>query len=406
MGRQLHRLTADFVAQVTTPGLYADGGNLYLSVQMTKTGTISRTWAFLYSIGGRQREMGLGPVYTRTMTEARRKAKELRSKLLDGIDPLEAKRADAAATKALQDRPSFGKCAGDLIRSKRSGWRSAVHANQFETSLKTYCAKFWDIPVAEIDLEAVLKILTPIWADKAETASRVRARIEAVLDFAKVHGFREGENPARWNGHLRMILPKRSKLSRTHYKALPYAEVPKFIADLRAQDSVPASALEFAILTAGRSGEVLEAKWSEIDLAAKTWTIPENRMKAGLEHRVPLSERAVDILTKMAAIRQHDYVFPGTRKGKPICNHALRDLCGAFTVHGFRSSFRDWAGDETSFPSELAKQCLAHATGDATEQAYRRKDALERRRPLMDAWAAFCEPGGAGGNVISLRSAS
>jgi integrase len=248
--------------------------------------------------------------------------------------------------------------------------------------------------------------LQPIWARIPETASRVRGRIEAVLDYAKAHGLRAGENPAAWRGHLALILPKRQKLSRGHHAAMPYGDVPEFIAKLRATESIHALALEFLILTAGRAGEVLGATWDEIDIDAKVWVIPAARMKAGREHRVPLSGRAIEIVERMAEIRTGDLVFPGRRRRRPLSNTSLARLCPALaTAHGFRSAFRDWAGEETSFPREIAEQALAHATGGAVEQAYRRGDALEKRRALMQAWAQFCEPG-ASGSVVIMRKAN
>jgi integrase len=268
-------------------------------------------------------------------------------------------------------------------------------------TLETYCEPIRDLPVDAIDTSAVLAVLKPIWMKIPETASRLRGRIEAVLDYAKAHGLRSGENPATWRGHL--ILPKRAKLSRGHHAAMPYSDVPEFIGNLRARESVPALALEFLILTAARTGEVLGARWNEVDLASEVWTIPANRMKAGVEHRVPLSGRALALLAGMAEMRHGEFVFPGQRRGRPLSLSGLHKLCpSGGTIHGLRSSFRDWAGEETPYPREIAEQALAHATGSAVEQAYRRGDALEKRRALMEAWANYCDPG-AGGNVIALR---
>jgi integrase len=266
----------------------------------------------------------------------------------------------------------------------------------------------WSKPVEEIDTEAVLSVLQPLWQTIAETASRLRGRIEAVLDFAKAHGRREGENPARWRGHLDKLLPKRQKLSRGHFAAMPYAEVPTFMAALREREALAATALEFTILTAARSGEALGAHWVEIDFEAKVWNIPAARMKAAREHRVPLSGRALAILKKLSATRLNEFVFPGQQRGKPLSPMALtmvlrRMKRDAVTVHGFRSAFRDWCGEETHFPREIAEAALAHVTGDKTEQAYRRGDALEKRRALMDAWASYCE---AASNVLPLRATS
>jgi integrase len=250
----------------------------------------------------------------------------------------------------------------------------------------------------------VLGALQPLWQRIPETASRLRGRIEAVLDYAKANGLRSGENPAAWRGHLALILPKRQKLSRGHHAAMPYGDLPELIAKLRDTESIHALALEFLILTAGRSGEVLGATWDEIDFDAKVWVIPASRMKAGREHRIPLSGRAVEIVERMAEIRTGVLVFAGKRRRRPLSGAAMGALVTGATIHGFRSSFRDWCGEETSFPREIAEQALAHATGDATERAYRRGDALERRRGLMQAWAQFCEPG-AESNVVAIGKA-
>jgi integrase len=259
-------------------------------------------------------------------------------------------------------------------------------------------------PVDTIDTAAVLSVLQPLWGRIPETASRLRGRIEAVLDYGKANGLRSGENPAVWRGHLALILPKRQKLSRGHHAAMPYPDIPGFLGKLREVESIHALALEFLILTAARSGEVLGATWDEIDIDAQVWVIPASRMKAGREHRVPLSARATVILEQMASIRTGDLVFAGQRRRRPLSKTALAALVpDSGTVHGFRSSFRDWCGNETSFPREIAEQALAHASGDTTEQAYRRGDALEKRRGLMDAWASFCEPAGAG-NVVPMRA--
>jgi integrase len=289
--------------------------------------------------------------------------------------------------------------ADELIKSKRREWRSEVHAAQWRTTIDDYCGPILDMPVDAIDTQAVLGVLQPVWGRIPETASRLRGRIEAVLDFAKAHNLRHGENPAAWRGHLALILPKRQKLSRGHHAAMPYAEVPAFIGKLRERESVPALALEFLILTAARSGEVLGATWKELDLGSQVWVIPASRMKAGREHRVPLSGRALAILERMAEIRTGDLVFPGQRRGRPVSKAALTALVTGATIHGFRSSFRDWVGEETSHPREIAEAALAHATGSAVEQSYRRGDALEKRRALMESWGYYCEPG-EGGNVV------
>jgi integrase len=399
MARQLKRLTARTVAAIAKPGRHADGQNLYLTISRNGA-AVSKRWTFMFSFAGKQREAGLGPVATVTLAEAREKAARYRSMLAKGIDPLDAKKA---AREAEAGRRTFGECADELIKSKRREWRSEVHAAQWRTTIDDYCGPILDKPVDAIDTQAVLGVLQPVWGRIPETASRLRGRIEAVLDFAKAHKLRSGENPASWRGNLALILPKRQKLSRGHHKAMPYAEVPAFIGKLREVESIPALALEFAILTAARSGEVLGARWDEINITAKVWTIEAGRMKAGLLHRVPLATRAMEIVERMAEIRTGDLVFAGHRRRRPLSGAAMGALVTGATVHGFRSSFRDWAGEETSFPREIAEQALAHATGDATERAYRRGDALAKRRALMEAWANYCEPGAAG-NVVPMRA--
>jgi integrase len=400
MARQPKRLTARTVATMTKPGRHADGGNLYLTISKTGAG-VSRRWTFLYSLAGKQREAGFGPASAVTLAEAREKAAGYRSMLAKGIDPLDAKKADQEAAAA---RKTFGQCADELIKSKRREWRSEVHAAQWHTTIDYYCGPILDLPVDAIDTRAVLGVLQPVWGRIPETASRLRGRIEAVLDYAKANGLRSGENPAAWRGHLALILPKRQKLSRSHHAAMPYPDIPTFIAKLREVESIPSLALEFLILTAARSGEVLGAAWEEIDIDAKVWVIPASRMKAGREHRVPLSSRTVEIVERMAEVRTGDLVFAGQRRRRPLSGAAMGALVTGATVHGFRSSFRDWAGEETSFPRDVAEQALAHAAGDATERAYRRGDALEKRRGLMQAWTQFCEPD-AGGNVVPWRAA-
>jgi integrase len=399
MARQPKRLTARAVAAMTKPGRHADGGNLYLTISKTGGG-VSRRWTFLYSLAGKQREAGFGPAAAVTLAEARERAAEYRSLLAKGIDPLAAKKA---AREAEAGRRTFGECAAELIKSKSSEWRNEKHRAQWANTLHDYCGPILDNPVDAIDTQAVLGVLQPVWGRIPETASRLRGRIEAVLDYAKANGLRLGENPATWRGHLALILPKRQKLSRGHHAAMAYGDLPEFIAKLRDTESIHALALEFLILTAGRSSEVLGARWDEIDVEGKVWTVPAARMKAAKEHRVPLSTDVKAIISRMASIRTGRLVFAGYRRGRPLSNAALAALVprGA-TVHGFRSSFRDWVSEETNFPREIAEAALAHATGDATERAYRRGDALEKRRALMEAWANYCKPSGAE-NVVALR---
>jgi integrase len=398
--RQLNRLTARMIATLKKPGRHADGGNLYVKVTRLRSTALSKSFTFMYLFEGRQREAGLGSCGAITLADARAKAAEYRLLLSKGIDPLDARKAASDAAAA---RKTFGQCAAELIKSKSSEWRSAIHAGQWRTTLDAYCESVLATPVDAIDTQAVLGVLQPIWGRIPETASRLRGRIEAILDYAKAHGLRTGENPAAWRGHLALILPKRQKLSRGHHAAMPYAEVPAFIGKLREVESIPALALEFLILTAARSGEVLGARWDEIDFGAQVWVIPASRMKAGREHRIPLSARATVILEQMASIRTGDLLFPGQRRRRPLSGVTLASLAPGATIHGFRSAFRDWCGNETPFPREIAEQALAHATGGAVEQAYRRGDALEKRRALMQAWASFCEPA-ATGKVVPFRA--
>jgi integrase len=403
MTRQLNRLTARMVLTLKKPGRHADGGNLYLKITRLRSAALSKSFTFMYQFEGKQREAGLGSCGAITLAEARAKAAEYRAMIEKGVDPLAAKQAALVVTKALAERQTFGMCADAFFRSKRSGW-SSQHASQWMQSIKDHCGLILDMPVDEVDTTAVLSVLTPIWNTIPETAPRIRGRIEAVRNYAKALKLCSGENPAAWRGHLALILPKPKKLSRKHFAAMAYSGVPAFVATLRENTATAALALELAVLTACRSNEVIGARWDEIDIPAKLWVIPPGRMKSGLLHRIPLSRRALAILEKQAAVRCNDFVFAGQRHGQPLGHAALRRLTPAgSTPHGFRSSFRDWCGNETSYPREVAEACLAHASGDQTEQAYRRGDALEKRRSLMEAWANYCEPG-AGGNVVPMRA--
>jgi integrase len=405
--KTIGKLTSREVESATLkPGLHGDGGNLYLRV--TNDGT--RSWLFIYRFGGKQREAGLGKAGKGgvPLATARQTATEGRAMLaqLPPVDPLSVWRP-VVETAA----PTFAKAAADYLALHSPSWKNAKHHQQWVNTLAGYCKLIHNLPVSEIGTEAVLAVLTPIWRKAPETASRLRGRIETILDFAKVDDARP--NPARWKGHLAFKLPnpnmigKRVKrngavetVDRGHFTALPYDEMPKFIACLRAMDGIAARALEFLILTAGRTSEVLDAKWSEIDLDAGLWTIPPERLKTGKltrrAHVVPLSARALDILAAMGEIRSSDYVFPGQSDGRPLSNMAFLMLLKkrmklAITAHGFRSSFRDWCGDETNFPREVAEAALGHVVG-GVEAAYRRSDALAKRRLLMDAWSAYCAP--------------
>ncbi|MGH1571372.1 tyrosine-type recombinase/integrase [Methylobacterium sp. P31] len=387
------KLTALGVARLKTPGMYGDGHGLWLQV----TGNGGKSWIFRFKIAGRAREMGLGSAHTFSLAEARERARECRKLTADGIDPIEVrkeKRQEAAleAAKAI----TFRACAEAYIESHKAGWRNATHAAQWPASFENHVYPLLgDLPVQAVDTGLVMKVLEQIWTTRPETATRVRARIESVLDWATTRGYRRGENPARWRGHLANLLPKRSKVKKVkHHAAMPFAQVPAFMADLRNQDAVEARALEFTILTAVRSGEATGALWSEIDMEAGIWTVPAERMKAGAEHRVPLSAPALALLKQMRGL-DDTFVFVGSRSKRRLSDKVLRNMLvkvarANMTVHGFRSSFRDWAGECTSFPRDLAEMALAHTVGDATERAYRRSDLFEKRRDLMDAWAQHC----------------
>jgi integrase len=398
-----HRLRAGDLAGLA-PGLYHDGGGLWVQVRAR-----ARSWVFRYTIAGQARMMGLGPLHTITLREARAKALEARKLLLEGTDPLGARVAQRQARRVSAAKAmTFRQCAAAYIDAHQAGWRNAKHTAQWGATLGAYVYPvFGELPVAGIDTALVTRAIEPIWTTKTETASRVRGRIESVLDWATARGYRKGENPARWKGHLENLLPARTKVRRVmHHAALPYGELGAFMAELRAKPGVPARALEFAILTAARMGEAIGARWGEISLADRLWTVPAERMKAARDHRVPLSDAAMAIVEAMAAIRSGDFVFPGARPGKPIGDdellRAVRRMRTDVVPHGFRSTFMDWATERTSFPAEMRDMALAHGVSDKVEAAYRRGDLFERRRDMMAAWAQACDAGPAE-NVISLR---
>lgn len=387
------KLNSRKVETLTEPGRHSDGGNLYLSI--SENG--GKRWTFFYRFGSKRREMGLGSAAKGevSLADAREKALEARKLLNVGIDPLEARKASEKAERAI---PAFGVFADDYIKSHRPKFRNVKHAAQWEMTLgDAYCRAIRSMPVNEIDTEAVLKVLQPIWQTVPETASRLRGRIENILDAARARGLRDGPNPATWRGHLKTLLPARQRLTRGHHAALPYDELPAFMADLRARKSLAALAMELCILTATRSSETLAARWDEFDLDKAIWTIPAARMKAGHAHRIPLSPRAVDIIKGLPKLEGNPHVFPGGRRGWPLSNMAMamqlrRMNRESITVHGFRSTFRDWASEQTSFPHETCEHALAHRISDKAEAAYRRGDQFDKRRKLMETWAAFCEP--------------
>lgn len=390
--------------------MYPDGAGLYL--QVSPGGT--KSWIYRFMLAGRAREMGLGPLHTVPLADARRLAQEARQLRLAGVDPIEHRRERQQALKAEQaKRVTFDEATEAYIAAYEKGWRNEKHAAQWRSTLKTYASPiFGALSVKEIDTGLVAKVLEPIWSTKTETASRVRGRIEAILDWAATRGYRTGENPARWKGHLENILPRRSKVQRVqHHSALPYTEIGPFVSAVRQQGGLSALALELLILTATRTSETIGARWREFDLDNATWTIPAERIKAGREHRVPLSPRAVEILKELKKVRQSEWAFPGGKKGEPLSNMALLALLkrmdrADLTVHGFRSTFRDWAAERTNFPREVAEQALAHAIPDKVEAAYRRGDLFEKRRRLMADWAKFCGAVFKTGAVVPIRRAA
>jgi integrase len=371
----------------------------------------ARSWIYRYTFNGRRRDHGLGRYADVTLAEARERAGELRKLVLAGVDPIQAKReGKEAARAAAMHAATFAKCVDAYLDAHAEAWRNAKHRAQWRSSLDTYTGKvLGPLNVAAIDTALVLRVLEPIWRSKTETASRLRGRIESVLDWATVRGFRHGDNPARWKGHLSELLPKRSKVARVkHHPALPYPQIGEFMEQLRAQDGIAASALAFAILTAARSGEVRGATWDEIDLAGKTWTVPAERMKAGRAHRVPLSESALAIVNAMDSQRLGSHVFPGAKEARPLSDMALTAVLRRMgrdnvTVHGFRSTFRDWAAECTSYPSHVVEMALAHTIGDKVEAAYRRGDLFEKRGRLMVEWAKFCAKATKAGDVVPMN---
>jgi integrase len=407
-GRKRQPLTTIDVEKLRDPGRYGDGhGGLYLAVSPTR----AKSWLFIGTLHGKRHVKGLGSADTVSLVAARRRAAELREELKKGNPPLKAKedraaaKAQAAAAKA--DAVTFGEMADQLFESRFQSWRSKKHEYQWHRTLHVHCAPLRNLAVSKICATDVLGVVGPLWNTKLVTAMRTRARIERVLDFAKAKGYRNGDNPAHWKDSLQALLaqpkPKRKRVQ--HLSAMDYHDLPTFMVELRKQQSVTARALEFSILTAARSGEVLNATWSEINFEKKLWTVPKGRMKAEEEHKVPLSDRALAILRDMEKLRMSEFVFPGYRDGRPLWGNTvlqvLRQMGHNVTTHGFRSTFRDWAGDCTAFAGEVAEGALAHSLRNQTEAAYRRGKALEKRRELMDAWANYCEP--KADNVIAMR---
>lgn len=386
--RTLNRLSARTVQTVKDPGMLADGGGLYLVIDPRGT----KRWTFVFQWEGKRKEFGLGSAKTVSLSDARDAALKARKLVQGGVNPILDRRHERGAV------PTFGAVADDLVADLTPQWDSPKTAHQWTMTMTVYAKALREMPVDQVDTTAVLKILNPIWNTIPETASRTRMRIERVLDAAKARGYRTGENAARWRGHLALLLPNRQRLSRGHHSSVPIAEMGAFMANLRGRPAMSGAALEFTILTAARTGETLGATWGEIDADRTVWSIPGERMKAGKSHRVPLSARAVAILAEVAEARPcvaGAFIFPRQDGKGQLSSMSMAMLMrrmgyAQFTVHGFRSTFRDWVGEWTEFPSELAEAALAHAVGSQVERAYRRGDALERRRGLMDAWAEFC----------------
>ncbi|MEW6389604.1 MAG: integrase arm-type DNA-binding domain-containing protein [Pseudomonadota bacterium] len=416
MARLIDRLTALEVKRLDRVGMHPDGRGLYLQVH---TGG-SKSWIYRYTLHGRVRAMGLGPTHLVSLAEARGMAQEARLLKTQGVDPIDARAASRPAPEPPPEADrglSFKNAAAAYIDANSAAWRNAKHEAQWSSTLTTYAYPvFGERAVDEIDTALVLKVLEPIWSTKAETASRLRGRIESVLDWAKARGHRDGENPARWKGHLDKILPAKSKVARVeHHAALPFKAMPAFMRDLRTRDGAAARALEFAILTAARTGEVIGAQWSEIDFEARIWTQPATRTKTHREHRVPLCDAAMAVLEAMRDaslegrreflklygkpipndIALDGFIFAGMRRGKGLSNMAMLKVLERMgypdlTTHGFRSTFRDWAAETTDYQNEVVEMALAHAIGGKVEAAYRRGDLLEKRRELMRDWSAYC----------------
>jgi integrase len=398
----MDRLTASAISRAQAKGLYPDGGGLYLQVGPSG----SKSWVFRFMLNGRAREMGLGPLHTISLAEARQLALTCRKQKLAGIDPIEARHLErrvalVASASAPTFLPSasartFAACADAFIKAHQADWRNRKHSAQWRATLKAYADPIiGGLSVQSISVGHVMKVLEPIWKTKPETASRLRGRIEAVLDWAASRGYRQGDNPARWRGNLSNLLPKHSSVKEVrHYPALPYVQLGAFIKTLREQEGIAATALEFLILTASRTTEVIGARWGEINLRSARWTIPADRASGGKEHPIPLSAPALAIIRRQSHLRHGAFIFPGGKRGKPLSNNALLALLkrmgrGDITAQGFRSTFRSWADERTNFPTKVVEMALGHAIGDKVEAA-RRGELFDQRRRLMAAWAKYC----------------
>ena len=408
MAQLVGRLNALQVQRLSKPGFYPDGAGLYLQVTGDGAKQVNKSWIFCFRLKGKRREMGLGSIKLFGLAQAREKAAECRRLVYDGRDPIEECKAKKAriALEAAKGM-TFAQCAEKYVNAHKAGWRNDKHIAQWTSTIRTYAEPvFGTLSVQMIDTPLVLKVLEPIWATKSETAGRLRGRIEAILDWATVRGYRSGENPARWRGHLDKLLPARSRVRRVkHHAALAYSELPDFMAALQKQNGTAARALAFLILTAARTGEVIGARPAEI--VNGIWIVPAERMKAGKEHRVPLPPAAARIAAEAAKSGQA-YLFPSADPGKPLSNMAMLKLLqrmerGDLTAHGFRSTFRDWAAERTRHPPEVVEMALAHAVANKVEAAYRRGDLLEKRGALMSDWARFCiNPDAERGKIVPI----
>jgi integrase len=408
MAKTIDRLTARTVQTIKTAGYHADGAGLWLQV----SGKNAKSWIFRYSLRGRVREMGLGSACKLSLAEARGERDRYNRLLRDHVDPIEhRKRQRAEAALADAATITFKEAAAAYCTAHRAGLKNLKSAAQWVSTLATYAEPvIGDLSVRDINTGHIHRVLEPIWSAKSDTASKLRGRIEAVLDWARVKGYRDGENPARWKGNLDHLLPKPSKVRKVeHHAALPYAELPAFMEKLRQQEGAIARALEFTVLTASRLGEALNATAQEIDHSNKLWLVPGSRMKGGVEHRVPLCKRALEF----ASVGNGGHLFPSRYStGKPVSDMMLRLMLrqlgyDGITIHGFRATFKTWAMERTRFENFTVEAALAHTSGDKVERAYARSDVLEKRRQLMEAWAKFCEtpPAKSTDRVVSLRSA-
>jgi len=408
MAKNINKLTAVKIKQIKKPGWYPDGLGLYL--QISPSG--SKSWVYRYEIKSKERRCGLGAYPTISLLMARDVADEFRKLRTKGIDPIEHKKQIELQKKLEESKTiTFKQSATAYIESHKSGWKNKKHQNQWTNTLQTYAYPLLgNLPVQDVDTDLVIKVLEPIWYTKTETASRVRSRIENVLDWAKVRKFRTGENAARWRGHLDKLLPRPSKIRKVkNQPALAYAELPEFYKALRNKNTISAKALTFIILTATRTNETLGAKWDEFDFETATWTIPDSRMKDGEEHRIPITFEMLELIEELKIFKQDDYVFPGQQKGKSISDTSVRknikqiNKNNSFVTHGFRSTFKDWCAEKTNFSKDLSESALAHKIENATRAAYERGDKLEKRRTLMDAWTNYCLSSTPKSNVTPIK---